>query len=217
MLGRGVLAAIAVFVALGSSTNGQSIATVRNQGARLVKSPDSNALVVKALSAGQELEVKDLFLDRDWTKVSVNGEEGWVRRKRIKVKMDDPWKSAAWLMIGRTPKSNGFTVRLYLNTTQIIRYENSVRFWTRMVPDNKKAYFAVVMDRPPSKKPSDFRYSSELWEGDCRTGDLALVRSLLYWKSSGVTRPNIAHDDVEARKNTAARVILEEACKAAKR
>ena len=195
----------------------QTRATVRSSGTRLLRSPGNGADILRQLPEGQEIVVEDLFSDKEWTRVSVGKSEGWVRRKRIRVKMDDPWRSAAWLLIGSTPKTNGFIVRIYLNTSQVVSYGDNVRFWTKMVPDNRKAYFAYIMDKLPSRKPSDFRFNSELWEGDCRSGDLKLIRSLLYWRSSIVTRPNIARDDGKTSKNTAAKVILEEACRSARR
>lgn len=214
---RGTLAAL-IFVQLFSAgLHAQSRATVRSSGTGLLRSPRSGADVLKRLPEGAEVEVEDLYTDREWTRVAVGENHGWVRRKRIRVKMDDPWRSAAWLFIGSTPKTNGFIVRFYLNTSQIVKYGDNVRFWTKMVPDKKKAYFSFVMDAPPSRKPDDFRFNSELWEGDCKSGDLRLVRSLLYWKAEQITRPQISRDDGKAGKNTAGKIILEEACRSALR
>lgn len=214
---RGTLAALIFLQLFSAFLSAQSRATVRDSGAGLLRSPRIGSDVLKRLPEGVEVEVEDLYTDREWTRVTVGENHGWVQRKTIKVRMDDPWRSAAWLFIGSTPKTNGFIVRFYLNTSQIVKYGENVRFWTKMVPDKKKAYFNFVMETPPSRKPEDFRFNSELWEGDCKSGDLRLIRSILYWKASEVTRPQISRDDRKAEKNTAAKVILQEACRSALR
>jgi hypothetical protein len=194
---------------------GQSRATVVFEGVRLREKPSSRSTVMAQIDKGAELQVKDAFLDEDWTLVAVRDKVGWIRRDRIRIRMDDPWKHAAWLYMGRTPETNGFIVRFYLNATQIIRRGNDIRFWTKMVPNNKPAYFDFVMDAQPARQPADFRFNTDLWEGDCSSHDIDLVRSLFYWRNNEMTRPQISRKDVNTSSDSAARAILIEACKAA--
>jgi hypothetical protein len=194
---------------------GQSRATVVSESVRLRAKPHSSAAVLAQIGKGGELNVKDAFLDDNWTLVALNNQEGWVRRDRIRIKMDDPWKHSVWLYMGRTPETNGFIVRFYLNATQLVRRGNDIRFWTKMVPNNKSAYFDFVIDTQPNRKPADFKFNSDLWEGDCSSHEIKLVRSLLYWKSAEMTRPRISRKGVNASSDSAARAILVEACKTA--
>lgn len=187
------------------------------KGTRLLKEPTPRSSLLKSLDAGAKVDVRDAFLDRHWTKVSSNDTQGWVRRERIRITMDDPWTHAVWLFIGSTPKTNGFIARFYLNTSQIIRVGDNIRFWTKTVPDNRKAYFKFIMDVGPARKPSDFKYNSDLWEGDCESDEIRARRSLLYWRAGDITRPKVTKEDKSTRSNSAARVILREACKAARR
>ncbi|MCO6510941.1 MAG: hypothetical protein J5I65_09115 [Aridibacter famidurans] len=217
MLNRGSLAAFTVLPLLLTTVYAQSRATVTDAGAQLLKEPSRRSALLKPLPKGTEIEVENQFLDEDWTRVSTEGTRGWVRRERIRIKMDDPWDRAVWLFIGSTPKTNGFVVRFYLNTSQIVRRGDNIRFWTKMVPDNKEAYFDFIMVREPKRKPSEFRFNSDLWEGDCSTQEISVRRSLLYWNSNEVTRPNMKKGDGETSGNSAARVILEEACRTADR
>ncbi len=195
----------------------QSQAIVTTVDAKLRTAPDGKAAIVKSLPKGVPLEVSNLLLDEDWTSVSSDGKSGWVRRKKIRILMDDPYSNSTWLFMGRSPKTEGFIITFYLNTTQIIRKGDNIRFWTRMVPDNPAAYFKYVMSRAPKKKPSEFKFNVDLWEGDCSSEDIDLLRSLFYWKSSEITRPGIAEGEVDTSSNSAARAILVEACRVAER
>lgn len=217
MLNRRSLAVCAFLPVLAITYFAQSQATVTDAGARLFKEPNPGAPLLKPLPSGTEIDIDNAFLDRHWTRVSAGGLHGWVRREKIRIKMDDPWKQAVWLYIGRTPETNGFTVRFYLNTSQIVRNKDNIRFWTKMVPDNKEPYFDFIMENEPKHKPADFRYNSELWEGDCDSDELFVIRSLFYWKSGEVTRPNVNRGSAETSANTAAKVILREACDSADR
>ncbi|REJ75607.1 MAG: hypothetical protein DWQ47_09050 [Acidobacteria bacterium] len=209
--------AVLLFPFLAIGITAQTTATVQDVEAKLLREPNSGSALLKPLPRGSQITVENAYLDRKWTRVSSGETEGWVRRERIRIKMDDPWKQAAWLFIGSTPKTQDFVVRFYLNTSQIVRYKDNIRFWTRMVPDNKKAYFKFIMDRAPKKKAEDFKFNSELWEGDCDTKELNVVKSLFYWRSNEITRPKVKDADVSTSSNSAARAILEEACTAANR
>ena len=194
---------------------GQSRATVVVKGAGLRAKPSAKSPVLSKFDKGAELQVKDAFLDDEWTLVTVRDKEGWIRRDRIRITMDDPWKHAVWLYMGRTPETNGFIVQFYLNATQIIRRGDDIRFWTKMVPNNRQAYFDFVMESQPDRGPDDFRFNSDLWEGDCSSHDVRLVRSLLYWRNEELSRPNISRKSVEVSSDSAAKAILVEACKTA--
>lgn len=217
MFNRGSFGVCLLLPLLFINVPAQSRATVLAAGARLREKPGSHSAVLAPLEKGAEITVENAFLDDEWTLVSVDDKKGWVRREKIRISMDDPWKQAVWLYMGRTPETNGFVVRFYLNATQIIRRGDNIRFWTKMVPNNKKAYFGYVMDLQPERRPADFRFNSDLWEGDCRSKDVRLLRSILYWKSNELTKPRIARGDVDTSSNSAARAILNEACKAAER
>ncbi len=217
MSSRRSLAVLSLLMALSFQAAAQTRATVRSEGTRLLKEPTQRSSLLKSLDAGAQLDVEDAFLDKHWTKVNSNNTHGWVRRENIWIAMDDPWKNAVWLFIGSTPKLNGFVARFYLNTSQIIRLGDNIRFWTKTIPDNRKAYFKFIMDIAPARKPSEFRFNSDLWEGDCESDEIRVRRSLLYWRTGDVTRPNVNVEDDSTRSDSAARVILREACKAALR
>ncbi|HUF05746.1 MAG TPA: hypothetical protein VMM38_16410 [Aridibacter sp.] len=217
MFNRGSLAAFAVLPLLLTAAYAQSRATVTGAGARLLKEPSPRSALLKPLPKGTEIDVENRYLDENWTRVSTGGTRGWVRRERIRIKMDDPWDSAVWLFIGSSPKTSGFVVRFYLNTSQIVRRNDNIRFWTKMVPDNQKAYFKFIMEREPDREPSEFRFNSDLWEGNCSTREIRVRRSLLYWQTDEVTRPKIKRGDGKTSGDSAARVILKEACRSANR
>lgn len=207
----------AIVLTMAASGLAQSRAVVTSANANVRKSPSGRSQVIGSMQKGAPLAVLNADLDDDWTKVRIGGDTGWVRRSRIRVLMDDPYKNSAWLFMGRSPKTEGFIISFYLNTSQIIRKADEVRFWTRMVPDNKPAYFRFVMDRAPKKKPADFRFNMDLWEGNCSSGEVGLLRSLFQWRSNEITRPVISDDEVDAGSDSAAKAILHEACKAAQR
>lgn len=204
-------------LAMAVASFAQSKAVVTSSDTNVRESPDGHSRVIGLIQEGAPLAVLDPYLDEDWTKIRMGKQTGWVRRSKIRLLMDDPYKDSAWLLMGRSPKTEGFIISFYLNTSQIIRKADDVRFWTKMVPDNKPAYFRFVMDRAPKKKPADFRFNMDLWEGNCSSGDIGLLRSLFLWRSNEITRPAISDDEVVNGSDSAAKAILYEACKAAER
>ena len=86
-----------------------------------------------------------------------------------------------------------------------------------MVPNNNEPYIDFIMEKEPKRNPSQFKFNSDLWEGNCSSRELKVKRSLFYWNTKEVTAPKVSSDDTNTSSNSAARAILEEACHAARR
>ncbi len=207
------LAAVVFISAAYAVSFAQSKATVTTADTKLLKDPVRGSALLKSLDIGDELKVEDTFLDEQWAKVRTANGEGWVPRNSILVRMDDPWEHAIWLFIGASARTNGFVARFYLNTSQIVRRGDDIKFWTRTVTDNKKAYFQFLMDVPPKRTPEEFRFNADLWDGNCDSEEIRVVRSLLFWHPEEVTRPRVERGEKKTANNSAAKLILEEACR----
>jgi hypothetical protein len=199
------------------SVAAQSKALVTETTASLREKPGTDGKIKLTIKKDAELKILKKQKRKGWRYVSVKKQEGWVRADRIRVLVDDPQRSAVWLFIGRSVETNGFRVAYYLNITQMVRNEETVNFWTKMVPTNNEAYLETLMSRKPKKKPVNFNYNLDQWEGDCETKKIRLVKSLLYWKNGQVDNFKPAGSKPDMSDNTAARSILEEACKIGKK
>ncbi len=166
----------------------QSKAVVTSKNAVVRNKPSSKGKVKFTVKKNARLKVNRKKYKKGWRYVSVNKKEGWVKSGNIKVLVDEPQKRAVWLFMGRSAKINGFSVAYYLNATQIARNGNTINFWTKMVPSNRKAYLDKVMSYKPKKKPVNFDYNVDQWEGNCSTKRVRPVQSRLYWKNGEIQK-----------------------------
>lgn len=195
----------------------QTRATVLSEGAAIRAKPSGGGKIIATLKKGAKLKVDSDKQKKNWYFVSGRGKKGWIKNKKVRVEIDEPGENAAWLYIGKSRSKNSFSVRFYLNASQVVRNGNSIKFWTKIVPNNKKAYISSYFSAAPKENPKNFEYNADLWEGNCSTKTLRPVRSLVYWKNR-VTKKSVNKGlRIKRDGNSVANVILSEACKASRR
>lgn len=217
MLKKAVFLVIIFIIGINSSVYSQSKALVQSANAFLRVSPSKNGKVKFTIKKNTKLEINTKKNKKGWRFVSLNkNKNGWVDTDQIKILVDEPKRKSTWLMIGKSAKTNGFSVRYYLNLSHIVRNDRTVNFWTKMVPSNTKPYLSFLVTGKVRRNPSNFDYNVDLWEGNCSTKKVEIMKSLLHWKNGQVENRKISKSEIKASGNSAAKTILLEACKIGK-
>lgn len=196
---------------------GQNRAVVTSRTANLWAEPDSDAEVLTTFIRDSELTVDADRRRNGFYFANSNGRDGWVRGEKLDIKVREPSRNTVWLFIGKTERQNGLSIVFHLNVTQLIRNGDRVKFWTKAVPDVKSLYLEQLRVTRNKKETGKFEYSTDLWEGNCKTDMIRVRRTLLHWSDGEIIRFNLTKQKREAASGSAGKVILKEACKIGKK
>lgn len=199
-----------------ASTVAQSKAIVTNSNASLRSKPSSKGSVKFKVKKNSLVNINKKKSRKGWRFVSIKNKTGWIDTDDLRILLDDSQRRAVWLEIGRSPEAKGFSLRYYLNASQIVRNGNSVHFWIKIIPSNSRAYLKFLKHRT-AKRAADFNHNLNLMQGNCSSKRLKITKLKLYWTRGRIENARIAKPDMKAADGTAAKILLSEACKIGKR
>lgn len=214
----GKLLSLLILILLGSiAAYSQSRATVTSGTAAVREKPSSRSKIILTLKKGSALKILPRKRKKNWEFVEVNKRKGWVPSGKIEIIMENPTRKTIWLYIGNSQKTNDFSVRYYLAAASIVPRGDRIYFWTKMTANNKKAYLKYLLGKNHKKDAADFLYNADLWEGDCAMREIFVKKGMIYWRNGKTTRYRLSVSKVNASGNSAARSILQQACRASRR